>query len=148
MARMWALGIPRSEAEQSYRRTDLCALATAVETLERAGPRGLEAAAVLRSLWVDTNRLVVRPQSVDRTQRMVPGTHYPPSCLTAIRQDQDGVAVYAPLMLVQDGNPYLRYIPGTEAAIVHRAAGRPIYLLRRAGPAIGAPLRFTRLLLR
>ena len=143
IARMWALGVPRADAEQTYRRTDLCALATAVGDLERREIRGAAATSALRALWVDTTRLVIRPYSIDATQRLLPGTPYPPSCQAAIRADQAGFASYTPLALVQDGNTYLRYIPGTEAEIVRRAAGRPIVMMRRAGGAVGAPVRFT-----
>jgi hypothetical protein len=148
IARMWALGVPRADAEQTYRRADLCMLDEAVHHLERSEIRGRGAVALLKSIWVDTTRLVTTPYSVDRTQLVVPGTMYPPSCLAAIRADQAGFANFTPLTLVRDGNTYLRYIRGTEAEIFRRAGDRPIFVMSRAGPAVNAPVRFTRLVAR
>jgi hypothetical protein len=68
--------------------------------------------------------------------------------LAAIRADQAGFANFTPLTLVRDGNTYLRYIRGTEAEIFRRAGDRPIFVMSRAGPAVNAPVRFTRLVAR
>jgi len=139
VARMWALGVPRSDTEGLYQRTDACVLETAIGALEAAGIRGEAARARLIPLQVDSSRLVKSTRSPDDTQRMLPGLRYSARCEARIAEDQLGFSLLAPLRLAKDGNVYARWFPGREAEIAGHHPSRRVYVLERASPALGAP---------
>lgn len=99
----------------------------------------------LRPLLADSSRLVPSDLSPDFTERRLPGFAYAPACIARIEDDRRGYLLYAPWRLVRDGNVYARWLPGREAEIRAAFAGRPVYRLRRAGPAVDAPLVWERL---
>lgn len=139
VARMWALGVPRSDTEGLYQRTDACVLETAIGALEAAGLHGEAARARLVPLQADSSRLVKSTRSPDDTQRMLPGLRYSARCEARIAEDQLGFSLLAPLRLAKDGNVYARWFPGREVEIARYYPGRRVYVLERASPALGAP---------
>lgn len=145
IVRLWERGVPRPDAEVLYRHVDACMLEGALEALERDGISGEAAMGRLRPLLADSSRLVPSDLSPDFTERRLPGFAYAPACIARIEDDRRGYLLYAPWRLVRDGNVYARWLPGREAEIRAAFAGRPVYRLRRAGPAVDAPLVWERL---
>lgn len=145
IVRLWEAGVPRPDAEVLYRNVDACVLEQALEHLHTEGLRGSDALAVLRPLMADSSRLIPSDLSPDFTERRLPGKPYTAACLARIEDDRRGYLLYAPWRLVDDGNVYARWLPGREAEVREHFPGRPVYLLRRAGTAVDAPLVWTRL---
>jgi hypothetical protein len=145
IVRLWEIGISRPDAEVLYRSVDACVLETAVQRLREEAVAGREALQRLRPLMADSGRLVPSDVSPDFTERRLPGLAYGPACVARIEDDRRGYLLYAPWRLVDDGNVYARWIPGREAEIRAYFPGRPVYVLRRAGSAVDAPLVWTRL---
>jgi hypothetical protein len=88
--RLWALGVSRSFTEVLYRRVDTCGLDDMATQLERDGTRGAAAEARLRPLLADSARVVLSSLSPDGTERVLPGSAYPPSCLERIQGIEAG----------------------------------------------------------
>ncbi|MGH7663004.1 MAG: hypothetical protein ACRENI_01705 [Gemmatimonadaceae bacterium] len=140
MARMWGLGIPRTEAELIYQHTDTCILDAAVHDLERGSARGMSAFEALRPLLRDSARVVGTTYSSDRSQRVLPGTRYSPHCIERLREDRGGFTLLPPLVLARGGsNTYIRDLHERNAAVLRRFPDRPVYLLRPMSAAVGAP---------
>ncbi|HJU90007.1 MAG TPA: hypothetical protein VJ672_11475, partial [Gemmatimonadaceae bacterium] len=74
VARMWAIGIPRSETEKLYRGIDACVLEQQVSALESSRVRDTAAFLALRPLLRDSSRVRPSPFSPDTTERFLPGT--------------------------------------------------------------------------
>ena len=143
IARMWGLGLTRSEAEWVYRRVDACHLENAVTETERKDLRGRAALATLRPLLRDSSRVVRSPYSLDDSQRYLPGTLYGGRCATRLAEDRAGFTLYTPLLLARrGGNVYARDLHVRDTALVRMYPGRPIFVLRRAWAADDAPIRF------
>lgn len=141
MARMWALGIPRSETELLYGKVDACALEERINALERAQVRGAHALDAMLPLLADSARIVKSPFSPDVTERYLPGSVYSPTCVQRITEDRLGFTLLAPLLYRDWGtNVYARDMHARNAALVRRYPGRPVYLLRPATNATGARL--------
>lgn len=137
--RMWALGISRSDTEVLYRNVDACRLETELSASERDGVKGAAALARLAPLQADSARLVKSDRSPDFTERMLPSLLYTTVCEARIREDQTGFSHLAPLRLAQDGNVYVRWLPGREAEIAAQYPGRAVYLLGRRGSGVEDP---------
>jgi hypothetical protein len=142
VARLWALGVPRSETELLYRTVDACALDEAVAHLERGGVRDAAAWRALSPLMADSARVEPSPWSPDRSERYLPGHAYSPTCRTRVMEDRAGFTLLAPL-LVEDwgGNVYARDLHVHNEQFVARYPGRPWYLLRPADAESGTPPR-------
>jgi hypothetical protein len=145
MARLWALGVPRTQAERLYRGTDLCALDAAVDSLARAGTRDSAALAALRPLLRDSALVRPSPLSPDATERVLPGARYSPACVARIADDRAGFMVLTPLLLARGGNIYARDLHARDTLLLREHPDRPVYLLRPPSPAPGAAPRFERL---
>lgn len=145
LVRLWDRGISRPEAEFLYRSVDSCVLEESVSALERTGTRGEAARAVLVPLSADSARLVKSTLTPDPTERLLPGLPYTPNCLQRIAEARRGFLPLAPWRIVRDGNTYARWLPGRESEIAAHFPGRPVYLLRRAGSSVDAPLHWERL---
>jgi hypothetical protein len=131
MARMWALGIPRSETELLYGKVDACLLEQRVTTLERDRVRDTLALSALLPLLADSARVVKSPFSLDVTERYLPGTAYSPTCVTRIAEDRAGFTLLAPLLFVDWGsNVYARDMQERNLALLRRYPMRAVYLLR------------------
>ncbi|HET9275283.1 MAG TPA: hypothetical protein VFN96_04370, partial [Gemmatimonadales bacterium] len=58
LARMWAAGVTRSDAERFHRRADACALEQTLDSIEMSGARGQPATERIRLLLADSARVV------------------------------------------------------------------------------------------
>lgn len=146
IARLWGLGVSRSDTEGLYRTVDTCILDGAVSELESEGFRGEAAAARLRPLARDSLRVVASTLSPDNTERMLPGTAYPPDCQRRLVEDRGGYTFLAPLLARDPGsNVYARELHARDTLLLRRFSNRPVYLLRAASPAVGAALVLERL---
>jgi hypothetical protein len=143
MARMWALGVSRPEAERIYRDVDACALEEGIGALERAQLSGPRAAHALLSLRADSARVVRTPFSADTTERYLPGRAYSRRCARRIAADQEGFTLLAPLLLAHGGgNVYVRDLAERDTLVLREYPDRPVFLLRPSSTAIGALPRF------
>ena len=142
VVRMWALGVPHSEAETLYRGVDACALEENIGRLERE--HGVPGSALVRltPLLIDSARVTKSELSPDRTERMLPGATYSPICQRRVMEDRDGFTLLAPL-LVQDWgtNVYARDLHARDSLLLRQFPGRSVYLLKPVSNAIGASLR-------
>ena len=139
MARMWAMGVPRSETELLYGKVDACLLEQRVSALEQAGTRDTTAVSALMPLLVDSSRVVKSPFSPDVTERYLPGTAYAPTCVQRLSEDRGGFTLLAPLLYADWGqNVYARDMHARNLALLRRYPNRPVYLLRPPTSATGA----------
>lgn len=138
IARMWALGISRSETETVYGKIDACVLEQRLGVLERSGVRGSAAFIALAPLLADSARTVRSPFSPDVTERYLAGVPYTPVCAERIAEDRLGFTLLAPLLSKDWGtNVYARDMHARNLALVRRYPERPIYLLRPPTNATG-----------
>jgi len=145
-ARMWGLGLTRSETEWVYPRVDACRLDNAVTDAERTGVRGRAALATLTPLLRDSSQVVRSPFSLDDSERYLPGTPYEGRCATRLAEDSAGFTLYMPLLLARrGGNVYARDLHALDTAAVALYPSRPIFLLKPATDALGSPPEFHRL---
>ncbi len=143
VARMWALGVPRSETEKIYRVADACALEERIETLEASGDRDTAALERLQPLMADSLRVRPSPFSVDTTERYLPGATYTPRCAARIAEDRDGFTLLPPLLLEHGGgNIYARDLHERNRWLAEQYPDRPLYLLRPPTAAEGEEPRF------
>jgi hypothetical protein len=141
IARLYALGVSRSESEGLYRTVDTCVLEGAVTALERDSIRGEAAMARLRPLASDSLRLLKTTLSPDGTQRMLPGTMYSAVCQRRILEDRGGYSFFAPLLAIDPGsNIYARELHARDTVLLQRYPGRPVYLLRSRTSDVDSPL--------
>ncbi|MBX3134396.1 MAG: hypothetical protein KF689_13520 [Gemmatimonadaceae bacterium] len=145
MVRLWDRGITRPETEYLYRSVDSCVLEESLSALEQSGTRGDEARALLLPLAADSARLIKSTLTPDPSERQLPGLPYTEACVRRIAEARRGYLLYAPWRIVRDGNVYARWLPGREAEIAAHFPGRPVYLLRRGGISVEAPLVWERL---
>lgn len=142
MARMWARGVTRSDAEMVYRSADICQLD---QVLSRAEMTGDRAAAVLRAvapLRADSGRLVALRFASDTTPRVLPGGVMTDRCARRIVEDRAGFTLLPPLLLSRDTtNIYLRDLHAIDSLVIEADASRPLFLLLKS-PEVGAPVRF------
>jgi hypothetical protein len=138
MARMWSLGVPRTETELLYGRVDACVLEEGLTALERSGTRDSAALAALLPLLNDSARTVKSPYSLDVTERYLPGAVYTPICMQRLSEDRAGFTLLAPLLYRDWGtNVYARDMHERNLALVRRYPNRPVYLLRPSTNATG-----------
>ena len=143
VARMWALGISRSDAEHLYWRSDACDLEEGIHALERDSRRGPAALAVLTHLMHDPSVTQPSPFSPDSSERYVPGSVYTPRCIVRIEQDRAGFTTFAPFLLAHGGgNIYARDLDDRNVLLARKYPDRPLYLLRPVSNDVGAPLGF------
>ena len=140
LARMWAIGVSRSESEALYRGVDSCALEEGLRAIEREPPPA-QTFDGLRRLLADSARLVPSTMSPDVTERMLPGRSYSSRCVRRINEDRAGFTLLAPL-LAKDwaGNVFARDLHERDSLLLRDHPGRPVYLLRSAGAEFGAPM--------
>ncbi len=130
-ARMWALGISRKDADRFYWSIDLCALETAVRSLELTGADGQTAIATLERLTGDSARLVASTVSPDTTARMLPGKSYSARCVSRLAGESRGTWSILPFLLAREnGNLFARDVRERNTALVNRYENRPVYLYR------------------
>jgi len=143
VVRMWMAGISRPEAEQLYRRIDTCLLDLALVDIDRDGLRGEAARSRLLPLLADSARVASSTLSPDFTERMLPGASYPARCLQRLADDATGFTLFAPFLLAgRDGNTYVRDLRDRNHLLGGQVAGRPVWLLKPAGPQVGLRPQF------
>ena len=141
IARMWSLGVPRSETELLYGKIDACALEQRIAALETSGVRDTSAFRALASLLGDSSRTVKSPFSLDVTERYLPGSAYVPVCVQRIADDRLGFTLLAPLLYANWGtNLYARDMHARNLALLRRYPDRPVYLLRPPTNDVGSRL--------
>ena len=146
MARLWAVGVSRSDAEEFYRRIDTCSLDERLQELERAGLRGPSAVATLRPLLADSDRVSKTTLSPDPTERVLAGRRYSPRCTERIKEDWRGFTLFSPLLLAgRDGNLFVRDLHGRDTLMLAEYPDRPLYLLRRSSYRLSSPFVFERM---
>ncbi len=144
VARLWGLGVSRAKTESIYRGTDACDLEREITDLEREGVSGFAAEQRLAVVLARDSAVVQKSTlTPDPTERMRPGARYAPACLQHIAADRAGFLHYAPLRLITTGdNVYARDLQGRDSLLLAQFAGRPVYLLKRAGTRVDAPLQY------
>lgn len=143
MARLWAVGVSRSDSEAFYQRIDTCELDETLVRLEQDGVKGPGAVAVIRALLADSALVTKTSISPDPTERMRPGRPYSARCNARVRENWNGFTVYSPLLLAgRDGNVFVRDLHAQDTLMLAQHPGRPVYLLRRATFRITSPFVF------
>ena len=143
VVRMWGLGVPASTEEFVYWRTDMCAMTETVRALERAGLRDSAAAAALMALTADSSRVVDAVLSIDKTERVLPGSGYTPYCRARLAEDARGFTLYAPLILEdRTGNIYVHDQHERDTLMLARYPDRPVFLYAPADTMQGTAPRF------
>jgi hypothetical protein len=141
IARLYGLGVTRSEAEALYRTVDACVLEGAVSSLETESVRGTAAMDRLGPLTRDSLRLVNSTLSPDGTERMLPGSTYSPTCQRRILEDRAGYSFFAPLLAGDAGsNIYARDLHARDTLLLVRYPERAVYLQRAVSAESGARL--------
>ncbi|HET9064487.1 MAG TPA: hypothetical protein VFN22_01540 [Gemmatimonadales bacterium] len=145
IARMWGLGVSRTEAEQIYRTTDSCALDTAIGQVEQSGGGAAALRDRVAPLRADSARLVIPQLSPDTTLHGIPGTEWGERCTRRVLEDRAGTTLYAPLLLLEGGeNIWIRDLHGRDALLPDSLQAREWWLVTKAtGP--GSPLRIERI---
>jgi hypothetical protein len=139
MARMWALGVSRSETELLYSKVDACVLESRIAMLEQGTDRDRAAFAALAPLLADSARVVKSPFSPDITERYLDGASYTPVCIQRIADDRAGFTLLAPLLYKDWGsNVYARDMHERNLALLRQFPHRRVYLLRPPNNETGA----------
>jgi hypothetical protein len=144
LARMWALGVSRTDAEHLYRTNDACRLELLLADAERThgGAAGLERS--LAPYRGDSAHVAGDHMLPDTTVRFVPGGPRAPICGRRFNEDRVGFTLYTPLLLAHGGgNLYVRDLHALDSLVLDRHPGAPVWLLTKA-PPIGSPLEFER----
>ena len=134
-ARMWALGISRTDAELLAGKVDACVLDQALTSMETdsAAMTPGAARADLLPLLRDSARVIASPFSPDSSERFLPGSRYPRRCLDRINDDRAGSTLLPPLLLAHGGgNVYRRDLHQRNRLLLAEYPDRPVYLLRQA----------------
>jgi len=144
VARLWGLGVSRAKTESIYRGTDACDLELEISALEHDGVRGAAAEARLAVLLARDSSVVQKSTlTPDPTERVRPGAVYAPACMQRIEDDRAGFLHYAPLRLVTTGdNIYARDLHARDSLLLAQFADRPVYLMKRTGTRVDAPLEY------
>jgi hypothetical protein len=143
VARMWALGITRGDAEHLYWQSDACALEEGIHRAEQTGLHGEAALDALTPLIHPAGTTRPSPFSPDSSERYIPGTTYTPRCAERINEDRAGFTLFAPFLLAHGGgNIYARDLGEQNALLMQQYPGRPAYLLKPMSSKVGAPFRF------
>lgn len=144
MARMWALGVGRVDAERIYRTTDACLLDSLVTVRERSGGGAVALKTDLLPSRADSGRLVRLRQTTDTTLRFLPGSRLSSRCVRRLLEDQAGFTAFPPLLLSRgDGNLYARDLHARDTLLLKEYPDRPVWILSQE-LRIGGALRFLR----
>jgi hypothetical protein len=143
VARLWALGVTRSQTELLYNHVDACSLELGITRTEEHGLTGATAFAALQPLLADSARTIISPYSPDPSERALPDTPYPPGCVAMVQQDNAGFTLFLPLLLAHGGdNIYARDLGARDTLLMNRYPDRPVYLLRPSTSKMGDLPRF------
>ena len=138
VARLWALGVTRSQTELLYNHVDACRLELGITRAEERGLTGATAFAALQPLLADSARTTISPYSPDPSERALPDTPYAPACVAMVQRDNAGFTLFLPLLLAHGGdNIYARDLGARDTLLMNRYPDRPVYLLRPATSKMG-----------
>jgi hypothetical protein len=141
IARLWGLGVSRSDTEALYRSVDTCLLEEAIVGIEGSGLHGETALERLRPLTRDSLQVIESTLSPDKTERVLPGATYSPLCQKRVLEDRGGYTFLAPLLARDPGtNIYARDLHARDTLLLRRYQSRPAYVLRATSSDVGAPL--------
>ena len=130
LARLWGRQVERPAAELLYRSVDTCVLDSAVTVLEQQDVVGSEARVALWPLLRDSMKVLPSTLSPDETERVLPGSAYPPRCAAQIAADHEGLALYPPLLAEQRGHIlFARDLGERNALLAKYYPDRAAYLL-------------------
>jgi hypothetical protein len=142
-ARLWAAGVSRADAQRIYQRVDTCVLDSVLSALDREGIRGPEATSRILPLLADSSRVTRTSISPDPTERVTRGRRYSEYCIGRVRENWTGFTVYPHLLLAgTDDNVYARDLQARDTLLLAAMPDRPVFLLKPAGVAVGAPPSF------
>lgn len=145
IARMWGLGVSRTDAERIYRTTDACTLDSLLGHAEATREPAPQLLTDLAPFRADSSKLVKSGLSPDTTLRAIPGATWGTRCVRRILEDRSGSTVFAPLLLAHgDGNIWIRDLHGLDSLLLDSLQHRQWWLLVQA-PQPGSPLRFERI---
>lgn len=131
LARMWALGIAKPDAERFYRNIDSCVLDGAIALAEAAPARPADPGR-FHALMADSARLVKSPFSPDSSERVLNGAHYTPGCVARINEDRGGFTQLAPTLLSRRADLlFVRDLPGRNGRVLAARPAAAVYLLTR-----------------
>ena len=134
LARLWAAGASRPQAERFYRNIDSCRLDHALDSLSAAGSSDL---ARLEPLMADSGRLVASPFSPDTSERVLVGAQYDGRCAARINEDRDGTALLAPTVLSRRPDlVFVRDLQWRNRVILEAHPAKSVYLLRRGNDEV------------
>lgn len=145
VARLWALGVSRSDAELLYRHIDSCQLDSTLHGLEERRPERAEVLALLASFLRDSSSVVASPFSPDTTERFRRAVVYTRRCLARIDEDRSGFTVMPPLLLARRTDVlYARDLHARDSLLLAAHPDLAVYLLAPRGTAEGTPPEFIR----
>ena len=129
IARLWRLGVTRGESELLFKRVDLCALDSAVTSLEATLARGAAVIAAVHSIAVDTSQLIPMPDSPDRSGRMRVGAMYGAACTARLAEDRAGFTLLGPLLFPRRRVLYARDLHGRDTLLLSEHPTDSVWLL-------------------
>lgn len=145
IARMWGLGVSRTDADHIYRSTDACRLQMAIDSLDRTGGGADELKRQLAPFLSDSARLGSDPTLPDTTVRFSRGGPRTPECGRRLIEDRSGFATYPSMLLAgRNGNLFLRDLHARDSLVLAQHPNRQVWLLTEA-PQIGGELRLVRI---
>lgn len=142
VARMWGIGVSRTETEQIYRTTDACVLDSLIGRVERNGGGGEALRALVAPARADSGRLISSTLSPDTTLRALPGSEWGARCIRRVLEDRAGTTPFAPLLLARgDGNVWVRDLHARDMLLPDSLVNREWWLVSMPY-AVGSPMRF------
>ena len=144
VARMWALGVSRPDADALYRAADPCHLELALDSLEAGSRQGQAAVEALAPLRADSIRLITAEALTgDPSLRLTGGARYPDRCLAKLDANRSGFTLFPPLLLARgDHNLYARDLGPRDSLLLRDYPERPVYLLKPLSGRVGEEPRF------
>ncbi len=131
VARLWALGLTRSDASYLYRRVDSCVLEDHLDAVERSGARNDAAYRALAPLMADSARLIASPYSPRTNERALPGLDYSPRCRDRIAENQAGFLPYQPFIIARGGgNLFARDMGARDTLLLAEHPSAPVFAVR------------------
>jgi hypothetical protein len=80
----------------------------------------------------DSARVVLSSLSPDGTERVLPGSSYPPSCMERIQEDRGGYTLFGPMLLARDsGTRWIRDLHARDTLVVSPKDLERAWIMRR-----------------
>jgi hypothetical protein len=131
VARLWGLGISRSDASFLYRRVDTCILSETIAQAESRGVRGARALSLFAPLEADSSRLVPSPFSPRTGERYLPGHDYSAECQARIAENVAGFLPYQRFIVARgNGNIFARDLGARDTLLLADHPDSPLFAAR------------------